>query len=49
VVSTASLPAGLAHLIMFRPFNAFFNPSLIVTAPVVILIGTGGHRRLVFG
>jgi hypothetical protein len=43
VVLTLSLQAGLMHLILLRSGNAFFNQSLIVAAPLVVLIGTGGR------
>ena len=36
---------GLTHLIMLRSFHAFFDQSLIVAPPLVVLIGAGGHRH----
>ena len=42
-VLTVPLQAGLTHLILLRSGDAFINQPLIVTAPFVVLIGTGGH------
>lgn len=38
---------GLAHLIMFGPFDAFFNKSFIIASPFVVFIFAGSHWRFV--